>query len=100
MQKLAVLVRRMCTTRLPGEWTIHALPVLYQALTNVLTRGLQLEGHKATVEDVVFKASSEHELASVGDDRQLMMWDTRSPAKVRGSNGSAPRRNPAASSAE
>ncbi|KAG1673556.1 hypothetical protein FOA52_003856 [Chlamydomonas sp. UWO 241] len=36
-----------------------------------------LKGHTATVEDVVFKPSSFEQLASVGDDQMLMLWDTR-----------------------
>ena len=35
------------------------------------------QGHRATVEDVVWKPSSGAELASVGDDRGLLLWDTR-----------------------
>ena len=35
------------------------------------------QGHRATVEDVVWKPSSAAELASVGDDRGLLLWDTR-----------------------
>ena len=31
----------------------------------------------AQVEDVVFKPGCDHELASVGDDRALLFWDTR-----------------------
>ena len=35
------------------------------------------QGHRATVEDVVWKPNSATELASVGDDRGLLLWDTR-----------------------
>ena len=35
------------------------------------------QGHRATVEDVVWKPNSAAELASVGDDRGLLLWDTR-----------------------
>lgn len=31
----------------------------------------KLEGHTATVEDVVFRPGTDYELASVGDDRQV-----------------------------
>ena len=37
----------------------------------------KLSGHDAQVEDVVFKPGCDHELASVGDDRALLFWDTR-----------------------
>lgn len=37
----------------------------------------RLEGHSATVEDVVFCPGSATELASVGDDSALLLWDTR-----------------------
>jgi WD40 repeat protein len=36
-----------------------------------------LQGHTDTVEDVVFKPASKAELASVGDDKSLRLWDTR-----------------------
>lgn len=34
-------------------------------------------GHKETVEDVQFRPDSTHEFCSVGDDSQLLLWDTR-----------------------
>uniref|UniRef100_A0A7S3VQR3 Histone-binding protein RBBP4-like N-terminal domain-containing protein n=1 Tax=Dunaliella tertiolecta TaxID=3047 RepID=A0A7S3VQR3_DUNTE len=40
----------------------------------------RFEGHTRPVEEVVFKPGSMHELASVGDDAQLMFWDVRSGA--------------------
>jgi histone-binding protein RBBP4 len=38
---------------------------------------VKLEGHADTVEDVVFRPGSSEVLASVGDDKQLLFWDTR-----------------------
>ena len=35
------------------------------------------KGHESTVEDVVFQPGSAAELASVGDDYALLLWDTR-----------------------
>ncbi|KAK9855790.1 hypothetical protein WJX84_011228 [Apatococcus fuscideae] len=49
-----------------------------------------LEGHADTVEDVVWLKGSEHELASVGDDYAVILWDTRAagPAtKIDGAHG-------------
>lgn len=43
---------------------------------NVLICALQ--GHGSTIEDVVFKPGSKEQLASVGDDQCLLLWDTRS----------------------
>lgn len=37
-----------------------------------------LKGHESTIEDVVFKPGSKEQLASVGDDQCLLLWDTRS----------------------
>jgi histone-binding protein RBBP4 len=37
-----------------------------------------LQGHGSTIEDVVFKPGSKEQLASVGDDQCLLLWDTRS----------------------
>jgi hypothetical protein len=42
------------------------------------------QGHESTIEDVVFKPGSKEQLASVGDDQCLLLWDTRAgnePAK-------------------
>lgn len=36
-----------------------------------------LKGHTDVVEDVCFAPHGHHELASVGDDHQLLLWDTR-----------------------
>lgn len=37
-----------------------------------------MQGHESTIEDVVFKPGSKEQLASVGDDQCLLLWDTRS----------------------
>ena len=37
----------------------------------------RLQGHSNTVEDVVWLPGSAAELASVGDDKALLFWDTR-----------------------
>ena len=36
-----------------------------------------VQGHSDTVEDVVWLPGSAAELASVGDDKALLFWDTR-----------------------
>ncbi len=36
------------------------------------------QGDGSTIEDVVFKPGSKEQLASVGDDQYLLLWDTRS----------------------
>lgn len=36
-----------------------------------------LSGHGSTVEDVCWRPGSDRELASVGDDSSLLLWDTR-----------------------
>mmetsp|Transcript_6765 Transcript_6765/g.19508 ORF Transcript_6765/g.19508 Transcript_6765/m.19508 type:complete len:559 (-) Transcript_6765:257-1933(-) len=41
----------------------------------------KLEGHGSTIEDVVFKPGSAVQLASVGDDKRVLLWDTRAGAK-------------------
>ncbi|KAK9843200.1 hypothetical protein WJX74_008572 [Apatococcus lobatus] len=49
-----------------------------------------LEGHADTVEDVVWLKGSEHELASVGDDYAVIVWDSRMPGpatKIAGAHG-------------
>lgn len=42
---------------------------------------VRLEGHADTVEDVVFRPGSSEVLASVGDDKCALFWDTRAAAK-------------------
>lgn len=37
----------------------------------------ELTGHTDTIEDVCFNPSDENQLCSVGDDRNLFLWDTR-----------------------
>lgn len=37
----------------------------------------KLQGHTSTIEDVAFKPGSATQLASVGDDKRLLLWDTR-----------------------
>ena len=37
----------------------------------------KLIGHTNSVEDVVFKPDSAHELVSVGIDKKVLLWDTR-----------------------
>eukprot|EP00879_Flechtneria_rotunda_P023159 GHRR01024485.1.p1 GENE.GHRR01024485.1~~GHRR01024485.1.p1 ORF type:complete len:209 (+),score=74.26 GHRR01024485.1:1872-2498(+) len=41
-------------------------------------RRQKLKGHKKTVEDLVFQPRSTTNLASVGDDAQVLLWDTSS----------------------
>lgn len=36
-----------------------------------------MQGHTSTIEDVAFKPGSATQLASVGDDKRLLLWDTR-----------------------
>ena len=37
----------------------------------------KLVGHTSSVEDVIFKPNSAHELCSVGIDKKILFWDTR-----------------------
>ena len=39
--------------------------------------GVHVQGHTATIEDVVWRPGSRDELASVGDDYMLLLWDSR-----------------------
>ena len=39
------------------------------------------QGHLGVVEDVAWHSTHEHMFGSVGDDKQLLLWDTRKPAK-------------------
>jgi histone-binding protein RBBP4 len=36
-----------------------------------------MKGHVGVVEDVSWHSRHEHVFGSVGDDRQLLIWDTR-----------------------
>lgn len=47
-------------------------------------------GHAGVVEDVAFHPSLPYTVASVGDDRSLRVWDTRSPAAPPPQPGVAP----------
>ena len=38
---------------------------------------MRLIGHTESVEDVVFKPNSAHELCSVSIDQKILFWDTR-----------------------
>ncbi|CAD7696557.1 unnamed protein product [Ostreobium quekettii] len=48
------------------------------AKTPKLKERIMLEGHKDIVEDLVFQPGSGDCLASVGDDYNILLWDTRS----------------------
>ena len=37
----------------------------------------KLVGHTSSVEDLIFKPDSAHELCSVGIDKKIIFWDTR-----------------------
>lgn len=52
----------------------------------------KLIGHDKSVEDVIFKPDSAHELCSVGIDRKVLFWDTR----MKGANQSHQQNNQAA----
>lgn len=41
---------------------------------------VHVQGHTATIEDVVWRPGSRDELASVGDDYKLLLWDSRLPS--------------------
>lgn len=41
---------------------------------------MHVQGHTATIEDVVWRPGSRDELASVGDDYKLLLWDSRLPS--------------------
>lgn len=47
---------------------------------NLQFRGA-VQGHTATIGDVVWRPNSATELASVGDDCQLLLWDSRTPSR-------------------
>eukprot|EP00879_Flechtneria_rotunda_P026840 GHRR01028676.1.p1 GENE.GHRR01028676.1~~GHRR01028676.1.p1 ORF type:complete len:453 (+),score=155.57 GHRR01028676.1:832-2190(+) len=49
-----------------------------QSSTTDLSARQKLKGHKKTVEDLVFQPRSTTNLASVGDDAQVLLWDTSS----------------------
>lgn len=40
---------------------------------------LDLTGHSSTVEDLDWNGKDPHMLGTVGDDRQILLWDTRKP---------------------
>ena len=46
----------------------------------LITSSLLLQGHTDTIEDLVWQPGSAAELASVGDDYKLLLWDTRAGA--------------------
>ena len=48
-----------------------------QRSSPTLPGGWCAQGHSSTIEDVVFKPGSEAQLASVGDDKRVLLWDTR-----------------------
>lgn len=55
------------------HWDIGA----YQKDTKSLDPLTTYRGHSAIVEDVAWHNHHEHLFASVGDDRQMLLWDTR-----------------------
>lgn len=57
---------------------VLVVAVLVLLLANILVPPCK-QGHEKTVEDVVWRPGSNAELASVGDDFKLLLWDTRSP---------------------
>ncbi|EIE23954.1 WD40 repeat-like protein [Coccomyxa subellipsoidea C-169] len=52
-------------------------PAKYSPPAPSLAPRFKLKGHSATIEDVVWRPGSTEELASVGDDYKLLLWDTR-----------------------
>lgn len=55
------------------HWDINA----YQKKTATLEPLKVYRGHSSIVEDVAWHNHHEHLFASVGDDRQMLLWDTR-----------------------
>ena len=52
----------------------------------------KLIGHEKSVEDVIFKPESAHELCSVGIDRKTLFWDTRMKGQpTQATSGSHPK---------
>ncbi|KAK9900831.1 WD40 repeat-like protein [Cystobasidium minutum MCA 4210] len=68
----------------------------YTKANSVLEPLRVYRGHTAVVEDVAWKPDVDNIFASVGDDRQLMLWDTRGS----GSSGNQPTSKIEAHSAE
>ena len=60
----------------------------YLKPTKIIQKTLQpfakLIGHEKSVEDVIFKPDSAHELCSVGIDRKILFWDTRTQGQRQG----------------
>ncbi|CAL8462585.1 g2118 [Coccomyxa elongata] len=55
-------------------------PAKYSYPAPHLAPRFKLQGHTATIEDVVWRPGSRDELASVGDDYKLLLWDSRLPS--------------------
>jgi len=58
----------------------------------------KLIGHDKSVEDVIFRPDSDHELCSVGVDRKILFWDTRAKGQNSSQSGHAPNEIPTVSS--
>lgn len=56
-------------------WDVNAAPKAARTLDAMAT----YQGHAGVVEDVAWHASHPHVFGSVGDDKALMVWDTRRP---------------------
>ncbi|CAO3592582.1 unnamed protein product [Absidia cylindrospora] len=59
------------------EWDINGTPQDNKELQPLRT----YKGHTAGVEDVAWHTQQDHLFASVGDDKHLMIWDTRKNGK-------------------
>lgn len=60
------------------HWDLNA----YQKESKNLNPVRTYRGHSAIVEDVAWHNHHEHLFASVGDDRQMLLWDTRDSNEV------------------
>ncbi|KAH9920217.1 histone acetyltransferase type B subunit 2 [Epithele typhae] len=59
------------------HWDINS----YSKANNTIEPTTVFKGHTSVVGDVDWHATQEHVLASVGDDKMLMIWDTRDASK-------------------
>ncbi|KAH3763471.1 retinoblastoma-associated proteins 46/48 [Pelomyxa schiedti] len=57
-------------------WDINA-----RSATQPVSPSNIFKGHSSAVEDVAWHVKQEHVFGSVGDDKQLLMWDIREPSR-------------------
>lgn len=62
-------------------WDVSAALASKASPGTQITASATFKGHTATVEDVDWHAKDAHMIGSVGDDRNIFLWDTRRPEK-------------------